>query len=399
MAKAISFIGNFKGKVGNIVGFQLRNSNNAVTQGIRAYVSEVSNPKTEPQAIQRMKMAPAVNFYRQLSDILDNAWQGQKYGTRSRQYYMGLAMRQITGIPFIPKGEKRFFPGNYPVSQGSLASINIQQIDNEGLLKTTISIQYAGTNWGEFSQSVINHNFGIKNGDRITILQVFQTAQGEFIPTYTWVRLNTLSDETVGAVCGNSNVICAYNTGYVKFRIIDAQGQTPIGGAIIMSRLVLNGRYPQWLRSNAVMYCSQAYLTQFMGTEAYEIALASYMDNTDYSSDWYLNLGLESQPTPIAGGDSNLYIVSREAIVVPSLDGNDYGVGIANMSDGSKRALRNLSSGGYIVKWRNGRYELNTSNFATEVSLHKIQAVEPDVTGWLTVQVEVNDDDIPIING
>lgn len=399
MAKAISFVGNFKGKIGNIVGFQLRNSNNAVTQGIRAYVSEVSNPKTEPQAIQRMKMAPAVNFYRQLSDILDNAWQGQKYGTRSRQYYMGLAMKQITGIPFIPKGEKRFFPGNYPVSQGSLASINIQEIDNEGLLKTTISIQYAGNKWGEFSQSVINRNFGIKNGDRITILQVFQTEQGEFIPTYTWVRLNTQSDETVEAVCGNSNVICAYNTGYAKFRIIDAQGQTPVGGAIIMSRLVVNGRYPQWLRSNAVMYCSQAYLTQFMGTEAYEIALASYMDNTDYSSDWYLNLGLESQPTPIAGGDSNLYIVSREEIVVPSMTAPDYGVGIANMSDGTKRALRNLSSGGYIVKWRNGRYELNTVNMATEVNLTKIQVVEPAVTGWLTVQVEINDDDIPIING
>lgn len=399
MAKAISFVGNFKGKIGNIVGFQLRNSNNAVTQGIRAYVSEVSNPKTEPQAIQRMKMAPAVNFYRQLSNILDNAWQGQKYGTRSRQYYMGLAMKQITGIPFIPKGEKRFFPGNYPVSQGSLASINIQEIDNEGLLKTTISIQYAGNKWGEFSQSVINRNFGIKNGDRITILQVFQTEQGEFIPTYTWVRLNTQSDETVEAVCGNSNVICAYNTGYAKFRIIDAQGQTPVGGAIIMSRLVVNGRYPQWLRSNAVMYCSQAYLTQFMGTEAYEIALASYMDNTDYSSDWYLNLGLENQPTPIAGGDSNLYIVSREEIVVPSMTAPDYEVGIANMSDGTKRALRNLSSGGYIVKWRNGRYELNTVNMATEVNLTKIQVVEPAVTGWLTVQVEVNDDDIPIING
>lgn len=98
-------------------------------------------------------------------------------------------------------------------------------------------------------------------------------------------------------------------------------------------------------------------------------------------------------------GDSNLYVVSREAIMVPSMTAPDCGVGIANMSDGTKRALRNLSSGGYIVKWRNGRYELNTVNMATEVNLHKIQVVEPAVTGWFTVHVEINDDDIPIING
>lgn len=399
MAKAISFIGNFKGKVGNIVGFQLRNSNNAVTQGIRAYVSEVSNPKTEPQAIQRLKMAPAVNFYRQLSSILDNAWQGQKYGTRSRQYYMGLAMRQVTGIPFIPKGEKRFFPGTYPVAQGSLATVGIQEIDNEGLLKTTISVQYNGTSWGEFSQSIINRNFGIKNGDRITIIQVFQTAQGEFVPTYTWVRLNTQSDETINTVCGNSNLICAFNTGYAKFRIIDAQGQTPVGGAIIISRLVINGRYPQWLRSNATMFCSSAYMAQFMGTQAYEIALASYMDNTDYSSNWYLNLGLESQPTVIAGGDSNLYIVSRDNINVPSLGGNNYLVGVATMSDGTHRALRSVSSGGYIVYLNAGIYYINNSALADSTNLSKIQVVDSAVTGWLNVRVDSNDDDIPIING
>lgn len=399
MAKAISFIGNFKGKIGNLVGFQLRNSNNAVTQGIRAYVSEVSNPKTEPQAIQRMKMAPAVNFYRQLSVILDNAWQGQKYGTRSRQYFMGLAMRQVTGIPFIPKGEKRFYPGQYPVAQGALPTVSVTDINNSGYLVTSLETAFNGAQYGSFSQELVNKNYGIKNGDRITIIQVIKTAQNEFIPAYTWIRVNTQSDETVTQVLANSNLSFQRSDNKATFQISKNATDNVVAGAIIISRLVVSGRYPQWLRSNSVMFCMQSYLTQFMSTEAYEIALASYMDNTDYSSDWYLNLGLESQPTTIPAGDSSLSIVSREAILVPSLDGTDYDVGIAVMSDGTERALRNLSSGGYIVKWRNGRYELNTSNLATEVNLHKIQVVEPAVTGWLTVQVEVNDDDIPIING
>lgn len=399
MAKALSFVGNFKGKIGNLVGYQLRNSNNAVTQGIRAYVAEVSNPKTEPQAIQRMKMTPAVNFYRQLSSILDNAWQGQKYGTRSRQYYMGLAMRQVSGIPFLPKGEKRFFPGLYPVAQGALPSVFVSSVDNEGYLVTSLVTAFNGSKWGSFSQELVNKNYGIRNGDRITIIQVIQTAQGEFIPAYTWVRINTESEDPYTTVLGNSNLAYKKTNDKVSFRIAKNDSDTVIGGAIIISRLVVSGRYPQWLRSNSVMFCIDSYKASFMGTTAYEAALVSYMDNTDYSSDWYLNLGLVSQPTTIPAGDSSLSIVSRDNINVPSLGGSNYLVGVATMSDGTHRALRSVSSGGYIVYLNAGEYYINDSALADSSSLSKIQAVDAAVTGWLNVQVTSNDDDIPIING
>ena len=99
MAKGPLFISTFTGKIGNVVGYNLKLSNDKVVQATRVYQPNVANPKTEPQAIQRMKLAPAVNFYRQLSRILDNAWQGQKYGNRSRQYFMSLALKQVIGIP------------------------------------------------------------------------------------------------------------------------------------------------------------------------------------------------------------------------------------------------------------------------------------------------------------
>ena len=53
-----------RGKRGNSVYYKLTNSNNKETQGERAYVGKVANPKTLQQAIQRVKLAPAVNFYR-----------------------------------------------------------------------------------------------------------------------------------------------------------------------------------------------------------------------------------------------------------------------------------------------------------------------------------------------
>ena len=54
MAKAQGIIGNFKGKVGNMVGYQLTDSNNKQTQGIRIYQPNVKNPKTSAQAEQQM---------------------------------------------------------------------------------------------------------------------------------------------------------------------------------------------------------------------------------------------------------------------------------------------------------------------------------------------------------
>lgn len=396
MAKAISFIGNFKGKIGNLVGFQLRNSNNAVTQGIRAYVSEVSNPKTEPQAIQRMKMAPAVNFYRQLSVILDNAWQGQKYGTRSRQYFMGLAMRQVTGIPFIPKGEKRFYPGQYPVAQGALPTVSVSLIDMTGLMKTSLALSFGGAQWSSLSQELINRNFGIKDGDRLTVIQVLKTPEGEYIPSYTWVRINTKSTERVDTVMSNSNLIWGDDNDKLWLRIEHNSAGEVVAGALIVSRLVVAGRYPQWLRSNSVMYCKPSYLEDMMSTSAYEYALDSYVNNSQFSSDWYLNLGLTTSSNGQAAGDSNLQIVSTDIIYVNSLP-EPSNVAICTMSDGTKRAARSADLNGYVCKLTNGRYLYSTDNLANQANLEKIQAIDSQVVGWVTVNA--TEDDAPIING
>lgn len=396
MAKALSFVGNFKGKIGNLVGYQLRNSNNAVTQGIRAYVAEVSNPKTEPQAIQRMKMAPAVNFYRQLSTILDNAWQGQKYGTRSRQYFMGLAMRKISGIPFIPKGEKRFFPGTYPVAQGALSTVSVTQIIGTGLMQTSLNFAFGGDRWGSFSQELINRNFGIKDGDRITIIQVVKTDLNEYIPSYSWFRVNTQSEERVSTVLTNSNMVYGDDNDKLWLKIDFEGAGVIVAGACIVSRLVVSGRYPQWLRSNSDMFCDSSYLATMMSTTAYEAALATYLNNTEYSSDWYLNLGLTSQSNGQAAGDSNLQIVSVDIIYVNTLP-EPSNVAICTMSDGSLKAARSSDVNGYVCKYSSGRYLYSTLNVANPSNLQKIQAIRSSVDGWVTVVA--SEDDTPIING
>ena len=84
MAKGVGLIGNFKGKVGNTVGYSLKDSNNKQTQGIRVYQPVVRNPKTYAQAEQRMKLAPINATYRALKMIIDRGQEGLAYGNKSR---------------------------------------------------------------------------------------------------------------------------------------------------------------------------------------------------------------------------------------------------------------------------------------------------------------------------
>ena len=301
MAKATGLTGNFKGKVGNIVGYQLKNSNNKVTLGVRTYVAEVSNPKTELQAIQRMKMAPAINFYRQLQEILDNAWQGTKYGTKSRQYFMSLAMKQSTGIPFIVKGDKKFYPGEYPVAVGSIPSVTVNDLSGD-IIKTSLSLDDGFTNFGELSQGLIDKNISLRNGDKITVIFCGKNITGEYIPLYISFNLDTASTASVVDVIDDRFLTVSVNSGILAFGLEAAQLQDLSAAAVIVSRLDTTGVTPQWQRSNATMFCSDTYKADMMGAEKYAAAIASYMASGNYSSDWYLNIGLTgSTPTNDSG--------------------------------------------------------------------------------------------------
>ena len=71
MAKGTGLIGNFKGKVGNTVGYKLAASNNGQTQGIRVYQPIVKNPKSAGQAEQRAKLLAVNTTYRSLKMVSD----------------------------------------------------------------------------------------------------------------------------------------------------------------------------------------------------------------------------------------------------------------------------------------------------------------------------------------
>lgn len=390
MAKGNAFIGVISGKIGDTVGFKISNPADKVVQGWRPYQSKVNNPRTEPQSIQRLKMAPAINFYRLLAQVLDNAWQGQRYGDLSRRYFMSQAMTQVTGIPFIVKGDKRFYPGEYPVAQGSLVRQSVTAIADNLLTTSLVSPGVTGT-WGEFSQGLINKNFGIKDGDKLTFIFVGTTAIGEYLPAYSYVILDTSNDTPAADILTSSNLSFA--------GAVDAQLQVGVvnavsgivAGAVILSRLDTSSGV-KWLRSNSVMFCSEAYKEVMMGPAAYQAAIVSYMDNSNIQSDWYLNAGITGSYGYVGPGGnsgSNLTVVSSENVNFTFGDLGEKGVLIATMSDGTKRACRSNSTPSYMIKLIDGDMVPYTiaGLRANETNLSIMTTADQDITGWLVVNV------------
>lgn len=390
MAKGNAFIGVVSGKLGSSVGFKISDPATKEVQGWRPYQSKVSNPKTEPQAIQRLKMAPALSFYRQLSRILDNAWQGQKYGNLSRRYFMSQAMTQTTGIPFIVKGDKRFYPGEYPVAQGSLARQSVTAIANDLLTTSLVSPGVTGT-WGEFSQGLINKNFGVKNGDKLTFIFCGTTALGEYLPAYSYVILDTSNESSAADILASSNLtFTGTSDAPLQVGVVNAVSGI-VAGAVILSRLDTNVG-TSWQRSSSEMFCSEAYKELMMGTAAYQSAVESYMAGENVDSSWYLNEGITGGyhwVGPGGNSGSNLTVVSDRNLAV-TLDGVSTTAHVATMSDGSERAYRSQTTPSYIVFRGSGGNLLYTGAFeATTANLAVIREAAPLVTGWIVVDAQL----------
>lgn len=237
MSKGNIFLGTARGKVGDVVQYRRLGE-----QGTRVYVKEVSNPKSQSQSAQRLKLNPAQKFYQGFQEILNHSWQSVPYGMRSYAYFLKQAMKATTG-PYVDKGNTEIIPWAYPVSHGSLQSFeivdasftrlrghsadltqagqqSITQCDTTFLLPTNW-VSRVGTNLGEltygtFCQLLLDANSDLQNGDQITVL--------------------AMSVDCTGTATNGGFVISAFNTALntvcrYKRMVIDSSSTTKLSDA------------------------------------------------------------------------------------------------------------------------------------------------------------------------
>lgn len=271
MAKGIGLIGNFKGKVGNTVGYKLSASNTGNTQGIRVYQPIVRNPKTSAQAEQRAKLAPINATYRALKMIIDRGNEGLPYGNKSRLAWLKQAFK-AQNMPWFVKGATPDFPVVCQLTKGSLVGVNYFisgsaiKIEANGLTDETDV-----TTIGKLSTALLGAIPSLRAGDQITFVAL-QPVNGQLSAKVFSFVINTedATSQTLIEVESNSVFMDAFDeTGF---------------GAVIVSREGANGEH---LRSTTTLLAtSSATDVAPYDADSKTAAIESYMAAAGANSDW-----------------------------------------------------------------------------------------------------------------
>ena len=274
MAKGIGLIGNFRGKVGNMVGYNLKDSNNKQTQGVRVYQPIVKNPKTYGQAEQRAKLAPINATYRALKTIIDRGQEGKAYGNKSRLAWLSAAMKSFNGAWF-EKGVSIDYAALVTITKGSLANPFTIQAGS-----TTVSISFATgaatapTTIGALATKLLSDFPSLKAGDQITLVEV-SNVETEMVVYFDSIVLDTQSTDAIPG---------SFTVSEAGFQLKGSDGNAN-SGAIIISREGDNGQH---LRSTSSMVAMDGYWSQGTEPAAKAAAITSYMSqgaNTDWAEE------------------------------------------------------------------------------------------------------------------
>lgn len=272
MAKGIGLIGNFRGKVGNMVGYNLKDSNNKQTQGVRVYQPIVKNPKTFAQAQQRAKLAPVNVTYRALKGIIDRGQESKRYGNKSRLAWLKDALKAFDG-GWFEKGAVITAPALVPLTKGSLPKLFpvASNADNCVITFATAAAQAPAT-IGDLSTAIKANFHQVEDGDQITFVDIHSTANGIEVSVESIV-IDTTSTASIPTAFTAA-------TGSLTYA---PNGANMAAGAIILSR---EGDAGQHLRSTTAIQQAKGYDADLLADEAQEAATKSYMAGST-TSDWH----------------------------------------------------------------------------------------------------------------
>ena len=274
MAKALGLIGNFKGKLGNTVGYSLKDSNNKQTQGVRVYQPVVRNPKTYAQAEQRCKLAPINATYRALKMVIDRGQEGKAYGNKSRLAWLSAAIKAFNGA-YFEKNEIIDAPALVPLTKGSLNNPVSLQDNFADFVISVNGVSAAETNTiGKLSTALIAKYSSLQNGDQLTFVVIGTLAAGLESNVFSLVLATSSTDAIPSWLAIGENTVTLSPT-------VD----DTVAGAIILSREGDNGAH---LRSSESLVAHENYPISKLTPAAKQAAIESYMSqgaNTDWAEE------------------------------------------------------------------------------------------------------------------
>lgn len=271
MGKSVGFIGNFKGKLGNTVGYKVSQSNSGTNQGVRVYQPNIKNPKSAAQAEQRAKYAPIFATYRALKMIIDRGNESKPYGNASRLAWLRKAFRSCV-ISWTPQGETVKFPIGCQLTQGSLRDIPFTiQADELKIVAPSIGDKQQFSEVSELVGFLLDNYPYLKEGDQFTIV-------------IAEVQYQSLQFKIESYILNPTDETPLHGWGCERGRIVYYGDDVIIGAAIIISR---EGAHGEHLRSTSFLTINADEVQNPPYDDASkQAAIASYMATDSANADW-----------------------------------------------------------------------------------------------------------------
>lgn len=289
MGKQLGVI-QYSGKLGQVVG--MKKANGQRYNNVRERVTP-SNPQSNAQADQRMKMNVGNMMYRAIEPVLSRSWQNKTYGQESRNFFMSQVLKsslETEGgwLPFIEKGVYNPVPAEVPVSVGSIPVDTTIAFD-ASMNPNTLIYGSESTLADIIDRAKEN---GIEDGDQITIVACFDIGrlQGDapsnlYLWRYDSIIFNENATEIGDLTNGVRGILYIDSAAGGTIRDISSDN-IPSAAAIIISREKAPDAGKAGLRSTSKMFVNDEVKAVWGTASQYGRARRSYQKVSTAESDW-----------------------------------------------------------------------------------------------------------------
>ena len=176
MGKATGIGSQFRGKVGNVIGYLSKNRAGRYEQTVKGYQPVVANPQTYSQALARVPVGPVQRICSALLTIVQRGFEGIAYGDPSKNEFLSYNLKNFRG-PFMVKGAVAVPPGPMLISKGSLSPITVRNFPGgstaiEVVFNLNCTLSNANPTKGSLAANLLRNNTTLVPGEQLTFVTV-----------------------------------------------------------------------------------------------------------------------------------------------------------------------------------------------------------------------------------
>lgn len=287
MGKATGLSSQFRGKVGNVIGYLTKNRAGRYEQTVKGYQPVVANPQSYAQALARVPVGPVQRICSALLPLIQRGFEGTAYGDPSKNEFLSYNLKYFRG-PYMPKGSVTVPPGPMLISKGSLRSVNVLEFSPEiaapyvsFALELTSRVPYSTI--GQLAADLLASNQWLVPGEQLTFAWCILNHE-QYIWEYWSILLDTTDNRALlprfGSIVNFEDYLSFVFDNDEEVKVVCAAGcvrSQPYGTS-------------SFKRSTCFLECNTE-VELYNDEDAVRSAVASYRDG-DTPEDW------EDDPTP-----------------------------------------------------------------------------------------------------